>query len=111
MTLFPVITGQTGLNAIFQGARDFDLELVDHRTLDGHIQETHGYPDLRCAATDAQLYDVTVPIASLGDVIPHLPTHPRLTRRKAAATHRASSTRTIQNETNVRAIRRQRPAV
>jgi hypothetical protein len=30
---------------------------------------THGYPDLRRAATDAQLYDVTVHIASLGDVI------------------------------------------
>ena len=25
VTLFPVITGQTGLNAIFQGAQDFDL--------------------------------------------------------------------------------------
>ena len=30
---------------------------------------TRGYPDLRRTATDAQLYDVTVPIASLGDVI------------------------------------------
>ena len=39
VTLFPVITGQTGLNAIFQGAADFDLELVEHRTLDDHIQE------------------------------------------------------------------------
>jgi dihydrofolate reductase len=39
VTLFPVITGQTGLNAIFQGAEDFDLELLEHRTLDGHIQE------------------------------------------------------------------------
>ena len=39
MTLFPVITGQTGLSAIFQGAADFDLELVETKTLDGHIQE------------------------------------------------------------------------
>ena len=39
VTLFPVITGQTGLDPIFQGAADFDLELVEHRTLDGHIQE------------------------------------------------------------------------
>jgi dihydrofolate reductase len=39
VTLFPVITGQTGLDPIFQGAADFDLELVDHRTLDDHIQE------------------------------------------------------------------------
>ncbi|MER6711722.1 dihydrofolate reductase family protein [Streptomyces sp. NPDC000877] len=39
VTLFPVITGRTGLNPVFQGAADFDLELVEHRTLDGHIQE------------------------------------------------------------------------
>ena len=39
VTLFPVITGQTGLDPIFQGAADFDLELVETRTLDGHIQE------------------------------------------------------------------------
>jgi dihydrofolate reductase len=39
VTLFPVITGQTGLNAIFEGALDFDLELVENQTLDGHIQE------------------------------------------------------------------------
>src|SRR4029077_8406897 len=39
VTLFPVITGQTGLDPIFQGAADFDLELIEHRTLDGDIQE------------------------------------------------------------------------
>jgi dihydrofolate reductase len=39
VTLFPVITGQTGTDPIFQGAADFDLELVDSRTFDGHIQE------------------------------------------------------------------------
>ena len=39
VTLFPVITGQTGLDPIFQGSADFDLELLDHLTLDGHIQE------------------------------------------------------------------------
>jgi len=38
VTLFPVITGQTG-EPIFQGAADFDLELVESRTLDGNIQE------------------------------------------------------------------------
>jgi dihydrofolate reductase len=46
VTLFPVITGQTGLNAIFQGAEDFDLELLEHRTLDGHIQELIYRPSL-----------------------------------------------------------------
>ena len=39
VTLFPVITGQTGLDPVFGGAADFDLELIESRTLDGHIQE------------------------------------------------------------------------
>jgi dihydrofolate reductase len=39
VTLFPVITGQSGLGRIFEGAADFDLELIETRTLDGHTQE------------------------------------------------------------------------
>jgi dihydrofolate reductase len=39
VTLFPVITGQTGVAPVFQGAADFDLELIESRTLDGHTQE------------------------------------------------------------------------
>jgi dihydrofolate reductase len=39
VTLFPVITGQTGLDPVFGGAEDFDLELLERRTLDGDIQE------------------------------------------------------------------------
>ncbi|MGF6882662.1 dihydrofolate reductase [Nocardia sp. GAS34] len=39
VTLFPVITGRTGDEPIFQGAADFDLELIESRTLDGNIQE------------------------------------------------------------------------
>ena len=46
VTLFPVITGRTGLDPIFQGAADFDLELIQHRTLDGHIQELVYQPAL-----------------------------------------------------------------
>ena len=46
VTLFPVITGRTGLDPIFQGAADFDLELLEHRTLDGHIQELIYRPHL-----------------------------------------------------------------
>ncbi len=46
VTLFPVITGQTGREPIFQDAADFDLELVEHRTLDGHIQELIYRPTL-----------------------------------------------------------------
>jgi len=39
VTLFPVITGQSGEDPIFQGAPDFDLELIESRTLDGNTQE------------------------------------------------------------------------
>jgi dihydrofolate reductase len=39
LTLFPVITGKTGTDPIFRGAADFDLELVESRTLDGSTQE------------------------------------------------------------------------
>jgi dihydrofolate reductase len=46
VTLFPVITGQTGTDPIFQGAADFDLELVENRTFDGHIQELIYRPTL-----------------------------------------------------------------
>jgi dihydrofolate reductase len=46
VTLFPVITGRTGIDPIFRGAADFDLELVEHRTLDGHIQELTYRPTL-----------------------------------------------------------------
>ena len=46
VTLFPVITGQTGLDPIFKGGADFDLELIETRTLDGHIQELLYRPTL-----------------------------------------------------------------
>jgi dihydrofolate reductase len=46
VTLFPVITGQTGLEPIFHGAADFDLELLEQVTLDGHIQELVYRPTL-----------------------------------------------------------------
>lgn len=39
VTLFPVITGLTGDHRIFDGAADFDLELIEARTLDGNTQE------------------------------------------------------------------------
>jgi len=39
VTIFPVITGQTGDAPIFAGAADFDLELIESRTLDGRTQE------------------------------------------------------------------------
>ena len=46
VTVFPVITGQTGAEPIFQGAADFDLELIESRTLDGHTQELIYRPTL-----------------------------------------------------------------
>jgi dihydrofolate reductase len=46
VTLFPAITGQTGIDAIFEGAADFDLELLESHTLDGHILELTYRPTL-----------------------------------------------------------------
>ncbi len=46
VTVFPVITGKTGEAPIFHGAADFDLELVENRTLDGHIQQLIYRPTL-----------------------------------------------------------------
>ena len=46
VTLFPVITGRNGDDPIFRGAADFDLELIESRTLDGHIQELTYRPTL-----------------------------------------------------------------
>jgi dihydrofolate reductase len=39
VTIFPVVSGQTGTRPVFEGAADFDLELIEGRTLDGHTQE------------------------------------------------------------------------
>ena len=49
MTLFPVITGQTGTDPVFGGAADFDLELIESRTLDGNTQELIYRPTLHAA--------------------------------------------------------------
>jgi dihydrofolate reductase len=46
VTLFPVITGQTGEAPIFQDAADFDLELLESRTLDGNTLELIYRPSL-----------------------------------------------------------------
>ena len=46
VTLFPAITGQTGTDPVFGGAADFDLELIESRTLDGNIQELIYRPTL-----------------------------------------------------------------
>jgi len=46
VTIFPVITGQTGVDPVFGGAADFDLELLESRTLDGRTQELIYRPTL-----------------------------------------------------------------
>ena len=38
VVVFPVITGATGRDRIFDGYPDVALELVDHRTFDGRLQ-------------------------------------------------------------------------
>ncbi len=39
-------SGRTGVDPIFEGAADFDLELIEQRTLDSHIQELIYRPTL-----------------------------------------------------------------
>ncbi|WP_350277622.1 hypothetical protein [Kribbella sp. HUAS MG21] len=42
-----MICGLTGADPVFRGAADFDLELLEARTLDGHTQELTYRPRLR----------------------------------------------------------------
>ena len=49
LTIFPVITGQTGTYPIFEGAADFDLELIESRVFDGRTQELVYRPTLHRA--------------------------------------------------------------
>jgi dihydrofolate reductase len=46
VTLYPVLTGRTGTAPVFAGADDFDLELLEARTLDGRTQELVYRPSL-----------------------------------------------------------------
>jgi dihydrofolate reductase len=46
VTVFPVISGKSGTEPIFKGAADFDLELLESRTLDRNIQELIYRPTL-----------------------------------------------------------------
>ncbi|WP_409331887.1 dihydrofolate reductase family protein [Trujillonella humicola] len=46
LTLFPVITGRTGTDPVLAGAADFDLELLESRTLDGRTLELVYRPTL-----------------------------------------------------------------
>ncbi|MFJ4467685.1 dihydrofolate reductase family protein [Streptomyces sp. NPDC089424] len=46
VTVFPVITGRTGREPVIRDAADFDLELIESRTLDGRVQELVHRPTL-----------------------------------------------------------------
>jgi dihydrofolate reductase len=46
VTVYPVLTGRTGTAPVFAGADDFDLELLETRTLDGRTQELVYRPTL-----------------------------------------------------------------
>jgi hypothetical protein len=46
VTVFPVLTGRSGTDRIFEGAEDFDLELLDTTMLDGRTQELIYRPTL-----------------------------------------------------------------
>ena len=46
LTVFPVISGRSGTSRILEGADDFDLELLESRTLDGQTQELVYRPTL-----------------------------------------------------------------
>ncbi len=46
VSIFPVITGKTGVDPIFGGAADFDLELLEAHTFDGRTQELIYRPTL-----------------------------------------------------------------
>lgn len=46
VTVFPVVSGRTGTDPILRGAADLDLELLESRTLDGHVLELVYRPTL-----------------------------------------------------------------
>jgi dihydrofolate reductase len=46
VTIFPVVTGQCGVDPVLQGAPDLDLDLLESRTLDGRTLELIYKPTL-----------------------------------------------------------------
>lgn len=47
VTVFPVISGRTGVSPIFDGLGDFDLDLLESHTLDGRTIELNYRPHPR----------------------------------------------------------------
>ncbi len=46
ISIFPVVSGQTGERPVFEGSADFDLDLLESRTFDGRIHELVYRPHL-----------------------------------------------------------------
>ncbi len=46
ISIFPVITGRTGVDPVFGGSADFDLELIESHTVDGRTHELIYRPTL-----------------------------------------------------------------
>ncbi len=61
-----MITGQTGTDPILRGAADFDLELLESRTLDGSIQELIYRPTCMSVGGDRDFGDSSEPALSTG---------------------------------------------
>ena len=53
VVVFPVITGATGKERVFDGYPDVALELVDHRTFDGRLQLLEYEPSVLDGPPDA----------------------------------------------------------
>jgi hypothetical protein len=47
LTIFPALSGKSGIAPVLQGTTDFDLELIESRTFDGGIQELIYRPTVR----------------------------------------------------------------
>ncbi|KSU56484.1 dihydrofolate reductase family protein [Microbacterium enclense] len=47
VTIFPVISGRTGVSPIFDGLGDYDLDLLESRLFDGHTVELTYRPTAR----------------------------------------------------------------
>jgi dihydrofolate reductase len=54
VTIFPVISGRTGISPILGGAGDFDLDLLESRTFDGRTQVLVYRPTVHASKGDGR---------------------------------------------------------
>jgi riboflavin biosynthesis pyrimidine reductase len=53
VVIFPVITGDTGRNRIYDGYPDVRLDMVNHRTFDGRLQLLEYVPTVPAGPPDS----------------------------------------------------------